>query len=163
MPTRIYWDPATPAADFYEVRVAATSSGPYILAAVVMDQRPTALRGMRPRGSFITMTLRARMKACTGYRVFTRWFGPGYGPVSAPDFIRSADRNANKSRPQLSDGGRPSVHCSPGRGDPRGHDPGVSEAVVGCGAKDRGAFCHGDACRRSVAKPVLARAGWCTF
>lgn len=40
MPTRIYWDPATPAADFYEVRVAATSSSPYILAAVVMDQRP---------------------------------------------------------------------------------------------------------------------------
>jgi hypothetical protein len=40
MATRIYWDPATPPADFYEVRVAPTSTGTLVLAMNVIDQRP---------------------------------------------------------------------------------------------------------------------------
>ena len=40
MATRIYWTPPSPAADFYEVRVAPTNSGVFSLAGAVIDQRP---------------------------------------------------------------------------------------------------------------------------
>jgi len=40
MPTRIFWTPPTPAADFYEVRVAASTTATFLLAAAVVDQRP---------------------------------------------------------------------------------------------------------------------------
>lgn len=40
MPTRIFWDLSAPPADFYEVRVAASTTAPFSLAAVVTDQRP---------------------------------------------------------------------------------------------------------------------------
>ena len=40
MATRIYWTPPSPAADFYEVRVAATTTSDFQLAAAVLDQRP---------------------------------------------------------------------------------------------------------------------------
>jgi hypothetical protein len=42
MATRIYWTPPTPAADFYEVRSAPTTTSPFVLAAVVIDQRPSS-------------------------------------------------------------------------------------------------------------------------
>ena len=40
MPTRIYWAPAEPPADFYEVKSAPTNIGTFDLLAVVTDQRP---------------------------------------------------------------------------------------------------------------------------
>ena len=40
MPTRIFWTPPTPAADFYEVRVAASTGATFLLSGVVTDQRP---------------------------------------------------------------------------------------------------------------------------
>jgi len=38
--TRIFWDPVAPPADFYEVRVAPSTDATFLLAGVVIDQRP---------------------------------------------------------------------------------------------------------------------------
>ena len=40
MATRIFWDPPAAPCDFYEVRVAASTSALFALAGIVNDQRP---------------------------------------------------------------------------------------------------------------------------